>query len=161
MHYNICCVQKLRKNFKILISSMESKNFCSKSLISSDEPQSESIEAQPNIAFYAGRDKFRKVNEPQRNAGKSIFAAKKDFRKEDRDVKGKADSFSSSIVRRIDPTVWKNMSQEKRDKYLKLKRKMHKLLDSDSCVNDDKDSRKALEANCVFHFTQLHKGDVC
>ena len=76
--------------------------------------------------------------------------------------------YSGSIVRRIDPDVWKNMSQKKKDKYLKLKRKIRKLVStkessSDSSTDDDQDKKKGEQpfAGLAYDFSGLHFNDAC
>ena len=81
------------------------------------------------------------------------------------------------MVRRVDPEVWKNMSQQKRDKYLKLKRKIRKLVStkdsssSDSSTDDDQDKKKGEPedkkkgeshfAGHTYDFSGLRFGDAC
>ena len=114
--------------------------------LSSDD--TDNIEVQKEVALYAGsgplREKLRKQQDFQRYAEK-LLSTKKEIRKENRNGNEK---HVSSIVRRVDPEVWKNMSQQKRDKYLKLKRKIRKLVStqdsssSDSSTDDDQDKKK-------------------
>ena len=77
---------------------------------------------------------------------------------------------SSDLVRRVDPDVWKNMSQKKRDKYLKLKRKIRKLVStkesssSDSSTDTDNDQDKNGDLNFAglsYDFSGLRAHDAC
>jgi hypothetical protein len=72
------------------------------------------------------------------------------------------------MVRRVDPAVWKNMSQKKRDKYLKLKRKIRKLVStrdsssSDSSTDDDQDKHGEINfAGLSYDFSGLRAHDAC
>ena len=139
----------------------------------SSSDDTESIEVQKDVALYADyaragnlRDRFRKQQEFQRLPGKTL-QAKKDIRKENRH--GNVAPHVGSMVRRVDPDVWKNMSQKKRDKYLKLKRKIRKLVStkesssSDSSTDDDQDTKKgeAHFAGHTYDFSGLRFGDAC
>ena len=135
---------------------------------SSDDP--ESIEVQKDVALSARtgnlRDRFRKGQEHIRFAEKTL-PAQKDNRKENRH--GNVAPHVGSMVRRVDPDVWKNMSQKKRDKYLKLKRKIRKLVStkesssSDSSTDDDQDMKKGEDhfAGHTYDFSGLRFGDAC
>ena len=112
-------------------------------------------------------DRFRKGQEPIRFARKTL-PVKKDTRKENRHGNEKAEPHVGSMVRRFDPVVWKKMSQKKRDKYLKLKRKIRKLVStkesssSDSSTNDDEDKSKEINfAGLSYDFSDLLPYDGC
>ena len=149
----------------------------------SSSDDTESIEVQKDVALYANyaragnlrdrfrqADRFRKGQEPIRFAEKTL-PAQKDIRKENRH--GNVAPHVGSMVRRhgVDPDVWKNMSQKKRDKYLKLKRKIRKLVStkesssSDSSTNDDQDKNGEINfaqaAGLSYDFSGLRAHDSC